>query len=157
MTSRFDLLRTLALGRPSGLRAKLRARLRRGLRSEAAAAQDASPPLPPVAPQGAAGWVRVARVDEIPVGDITEVMVDGVPVALVHAEDGWFAMDNACPHAGGPLGDGDLDGHTVLCPYHGWAFDVRSGACHTNERLKVGLWEVRVVGEGIEVRRTPAG
>jgi nitrite reductase/ring-hydroxylating ferredoxin subunit len=44
-------------------------------------------------------------------------------------DGGFFAIDNACPHAGAPLSEGELEGTRITCPFHGWAFDVISGKC----------------------------
>ena len=57
-------------------------------------------------------------------------MIDagGRTVALFNVDGAYHAIDNACPHRGGPLGDGDLDGPLVACPWHGWRWDVTTGA-----------------------------
>lgn len=53
-------------------------------------------------------------------------------LALFRVEGRVYAVANACPHKGGPLGEGKLEGHTVICPWHGWTWDVRTG---TNVRM----------------------
>jgi nitrite reductase/ring-hydroxylating ferredoxin subunit len=53
--------------------------------------------------------------------------VDGVPVAIWRVGDAFYAMEDVCPHAGRPLHDAELDGCIVVCPAHGWDFDVRTG------------------------------
>jgi nitrite reductase/ring-hydroxylating ferredoxin subunit len=71
--------------------------------------------------------VRVARTSDVAVGSATVVEVGGVAIAVFHRPDGWYAIENTCTHRGGPLGEGDVEGFTVTCPWHGGQFDVRSG------------------------------
>lgn len=52
---------------------------------------------------------------------------DGREIALFNVEDKIYALENACPHMGGPLGEGCLDKTVITCPWHGWSFDVRTG------------------------------
>jgi nitrite reductase/ring-hydroxylating ferredoxin subunit len=73
-------------------------------------------------------WIKVARVDEIPVGEVKFVDVEDEPIALYHAEDGFYATSDACTHASESLSMGRLDGHIIACPKHGGKFDIRTGA-----------------------------
>ncbi len=72
--------------------------------------------------------VRVAATGAVPEGHATIVDAAGTRVALFHRPDGWFAVENTCTHRGGPLGEGDVEGHVVTCPWHGGQFDLRTGA-----------------------------
>lgn len=54
---------------------------------------------------------------------------DGREVALFNIEGEIFALDNACPHMGGPLGDGEIEDSTVICPWHAWQFNIKTGEC----------------------------
>lgn len=72
----------------------------------------------------------LANVSDIPVGkSIVVVSPDGEMIALFNVDGKIFALNNACPHEEGPLGEGELEGVIVTCPWHGWQFDVTSGAC----------------------------
>ena len=72
-------------------------------------------------------WVSVGRPD-IPAGRVTTVVAGDRAVCLVHGEDGaWSALDNRCPHQGGPLGDGQLDDGWLICPWHAYQYDPASG------------------------------
>ena len=53
-------------------------------------------------------------------------------------------MDGICPHSGGPLGHGALDGAILSCPYHGWEFDCRTGASAADEDVRLPTYAVRV-------------
>ena len=65
-------------------------------------------------------------------------------LALFNVDGAFYAVDNGCPHRGGPLGDGDLDGTFVACPWHGWRWDVKSGANANNPAVRVPCFPVTV-------------
>jgi nitrite reductase/ring-hydroxylating ferredoxin subunit len=72
---------------------------------------------------------RVARLDELQEGQPVLVEVDGKKVALARAGAELFACDDTCTHQGGPLSGGRLMGNRLVCPWHGWSFDARTGSC----------------------------
>jgi nitrite reductase/ring-hydroxylating ferredoxin subunit len=77
-------------------------------------------------------WFRVAGVDELPEGRVKTVTPRSRSICLSHFEGRWAAMDNRCPHQGGPLGEGSIekgvDGRCwIRCPWHGWDFDPLTG------------------------------
>ena len=97
-------------------------------------------------------FVRVARVGDIRPGAGAVVIAKGVRVALFHHRDGgYFALRNHCPHMGGSLGEGPLEGDVVTCPDHGWTFDVRTGRHTRADLIAVRTFPVRVDGEDIYV------
>jgi nitrite reductase (NADH) small subunit len=72
---------------------------------------------------------EVAAVDEIPVGEGRAFAVDGTAFAVFRLRDGSVhAIQALCPHAGGPLADGQLDDCVVVCPLHSYAFELATGA-----------------------------
>ena len=75
-----------------------------------------------------ARWVRAASVSDVPAGNSFGASVEGKDIGLFNVDGEVYAMDNLCPHRGAPLSDGRLDGATIVCPWHGWAFDVQKGA-----------------------------
>lgn len=77
-------------------------------------------------------------------GQATERMVDGRPVAIYNVGGRFFATSNFCIHRGGPLGQGQLDGCVIMCPWHAWTFDVTSGENTVNGELKVASYPVKV-------------
>ena len=60
-------------------------------------------------------------------GQHTCVNAEGHNLVVCRVGDDYFAIDNECPHAGLPLGDGDLTGAVITCPYHGYAFNIKNG------------------------------
>ena len=72
-------------------------------------------------------WHRIANVADCSPGSSLEVVAGERVVALFNVDGEFFALDGVCPHQGGPLGEGELLGCIVTCPWHGWQFDVRTG------------------------------
>ncbi len=77
-------------------------------------------------------WHRVAGIDELPEGRVKTVTASIHSMALTHIDGEFTAMENRCPHQGGPLGEGSIeignDGQCWLrCPWHGWDFDPKTG------------------------------
>ena len=98
-------------------------------------------------------YMTVAKLSELSPGSCRSVELKQVGIALFNIEGRIYALDNTCPHAGGPLGEGTLEGETVKCPWHGWKFNVRTG-----QRLKnptqdwaVPRYDVRIVDGLIQV------
>jgi len=73
--------------------------------------------------------VAAGRLDALPVGRPSLVVVAGRRLALIRVGDGVHALDDACPHAGGPLSEGTVATDAVTCPYHGWVWDLTTGRC----------------------------
>jgi 3-phenylpropionate/trans-cinnamate dioxygenase ferredoxin subunit len=72
--------------------------------------------------------VQVAAVTDVPPGWVLKVRVGSREIALANSEGTFYAMDNACSHAGGPLGDNRLkEGCYLECPWHNAVFDARTG------------------------------
>jgi len=72
--------------------------------------------------------IRACHTSDIPFGEGRGITLDGRRIALFHAASGWYALDAACPHLGGPLADGLVADRRVICPLHERAFDLETGA-----------------------------
>lgn len=95
--------------------------------------------------------VKVAQVSEIPPGTGKVVEASGKTIAVFNCDGTFYAIDNTCKHRGGPLGEGSLAGTTVTCPWHGWEYDVTSGACQTDASITVQKFDVKVEGDDVLV------
>lgn len=95
--------------------------------------------------------VRVASINDVPPGSGKELAAAGRVVALYNVDGQFYALDGVCPHAGGPLGQGELCGTTVTCPWHGWQFDVTHGTHCLNPNLVHPSFPVTVEGEDVYV------
>ncbi|MDP3981906.1 MAG: Rieske 2Fe-2S domain-containing protein [Chlamydiota bacterium] len=71
--------------------------------------------------------IRIAKVSEIPEDQGLVREYRGETIALFNVQGKVYAIENECPHQGGPLGEGCLDGTVVTCPWHSWQFDLRTG------------------------------
>ncbi len=93
--------------------------------------------------------VKVLEAPDLPPGKSVLVSVDGRDVALFRRGADILAIGNDCPHQGGSLSDGWVEGDIVICPLHGWEFDVRSGACMTVPGETVPCYTATVEGTSI--------
>jgi nitrite reductase/ring-hydroxylating ferredoxin subunit len=98
-----------------------------------------------------ANFVKVATLSDLPPGSCKAVQADGKAVALFNVEGTVCAIDNTCLHRGGPLGEGQLEGDVVTCPWHMWQYNVRTGENIVNPSVKVATYEVKVEGSEIKV------
>lgn len=97
-------------------------------------------------------WTRVAKLEDVPEDSGMEAIARGRVVALFRVGGEMFAMDGVCPHAGGPIAEGSLDGCIVTCPWHGWQFDVTSGQHTLSPTLHHTTYATRVEDGWVEVR-----
>lgn len=72
--------------------------------------------------------IPLVRVGDLQPGDARHIKVGKTDLALVRVGDEFFALSNLCRHAYGPLAEGVVEGYFVVCPWHGWRYDVRTGA-----------------------------
>lgn len=103
--------------------------------------------------QSLEGFVPIARVGDVadPGREVFEI--DDRFVVLFHVSGQWHAIDDCCTHDDGPLGEGELDGFTIICPRHGAHFDIRTGAALTMPAVRpTPCHEVKIVGEDVYIR-----
>ena len=97
-------------------------------------------------------FVKVAEVGDLSVGQGTLIERDGTALAVFNAGGGrLFATSPRCPHEEGPLAEGWLEGDVVICPWHGYDFELTTGRCRVDNDLAVAVYPVRVNGTAIEV------
>jgi ferredoxin-nitrite reductase len=113
--------------------------------------------VPAIMPPAAATeeWVVVAEAADVRPGTVRQVQAGAATIALVGSTAGIHALDNACTHEGGPLGEGSVEGTTVRCPLHGWEFDARTGRCLTEQGRHQRTFETKVVQGQVWVRVAP--
>lgn len=99
-----------------------------------------------------ATFIQVATTGELSPGQGKFVEVSNKRLALFNVGGRYYAIDDTCPHRGGPLSEGDVDGETAICPWHGAIFDLRTGAVkRPPAAVAVMSYAVRVEGEQIEI------
>ncbi len=95
--------------------------------------------------------VKVGRFADVPRNGGIAVAAGGRQVAVFNVDGKLYAIDNTCPHRGGPLAEGFLQGTKVACPWHGWGFDVCTGASTMNATIKQACYPVSVEGDEVYV------
>lgn len=97
-------------------------------------------------------FLKVAKLSEVPEESVREVMVGGQPYAICRTGGALYALDGVCPHRGGPLGEGQIRGGHVVCPYHLWEFDCRTGENDLDPARRANTFEVKVADGDIFVQ-----
>jgi nitrite reductase/ring-hydroxylating ferredoxin subunit len=99
-----------------------------------------------------AGFVKVATTSELSPGQTKKVELGGKTIALFNIGGSYHAIDDTCPHRGGPLSEGEVEGNTVTCPWHGAKLDVTTGGVLGGPaRVGVSSYHVRVNGSDLEL------
>jgi nitrite reductase (NADH) small subunit len=96
-------------------------------------------------------FVRAAGTGDVKPGSGIVAEINGKSIAVFNIEGSFYAIDNTCIHRGGPLGEGEVEGTVVTCPWHGWQFNVTTGACVNNPSGRVESYPVKVEGADVKV------
>jgi nitrite reductase [NAD(P)H] small subunit len=97
-------------------------------------------------------WVEIGRLDDIPLRGARRVArLDGAPPVAVFrtGDDEIFALIDRCPHRGGPLSEGIVQGNAVACPLHGWVIELGTGQAEAPDEGCTGTVAVRRDGDRI--------
>jgi nitrite reductase (NADH) small subunit len=73
-------------------------------------------------------WIQVAHANQVPVREGRAVQIEGTELAIFNLGDRFLAVENRCPHRGGPLADGIVSGSEVVCPLHAWKVCLEDGS-----------------------------
>jgi nitrite reductase (NADH) small subunit len=97
-------------------------------------------------------FVKLGKASDLPAeGEAKEFTVNGRVVCVANVSGAYAAMDNVCVHRGGPLGQGIVEGGKVICPWHGWAYDPKSGEAAHSPAAKVAVFPIKVEGDDVLV------
>lgn len=88
--------------------------------------------------------VNVKPLAELPAGSVIEVESGSTTYALCNVDGKFYCVEGTCPHAGGPLGQGTLNGNYLVCPWHGFEFDCRTGLNEDDEDMRIAIFPVKV-------------
>ena len=94
-------------------------------------------------------FVKVGSLAALPPGTVMEAEVSGNTYAVCNFSGELRAYDGICPHAGGPLGQGAIDGDHLVCPWHAWEYDCLTGVNDYDENVKLTPFPVKVEGDDI--------
>lgn len=98
-------------------------------------------------------WVSITEESALSTESGATFFVDDIEVAVFRADDQLFAIEGRCPHKGASLGNGNVDGCTVTCPWHDWKFDLKTGQGLTNPSAPVSTLAVRINDGTVEIDR----
>lgn len=93
--------------------------------------------------------IKVGEIDELTPGQGKLVQVDGQDIALFNVNGTYYAMGAVCPHEEGPLHEGEVDGDSIICPWHGYDFNVKTGECSVDSDLRVMTYIVKTEGNDL--------
>ena len=96
-------------------------------------------------------FVKVAKKSDLKDGQGKVISVNGKDIALFHHSGNFYAMDNTCKHMGGPLGEGELEGENIVCPWHGWRYNIKTGVNAVMPNIKINTYNVKVENDEIMV------
>jgi len=97
-------------------------------------------------------FYTVTKVEDLPPGERLFVEIGDVSIVVFNIAGKLFAIGDICTHDDGPLGDGELDGHQIICPRHGARFDVRNGKVLSLPAVvDIPTYPVRITEDDIEV------
>ena len=98
-------------------------------------------------------FVDICKVSDIPIGEARMILVNEVAVGIFNVSGTFFAIDDACPHAGASLSRGIVEGDVVRCRIHHWRFCIRNGIYldEIKPSCNVRDYPVRVVGDQIQI------
>jgi nitrite reductase/ring-hydroxylating ferredoxin subunit len=100
---------------------------------------------------GLGEYISLAEAASISAGTGCAVELNGREFAVFNVDGAFYAIHGRCPHRGGPLGAGYVEGAVVYCPLHGWGFDVKTGKCVTTPDRPVKCFPARVVDGKVQV------
>lgn len=96
-------------------------------------------------------FVEIGPAD-LPNGERLFVEIEDRPIVVFNIAGTYYAIGDVCTHDNGPLGDGDLEDHTIVCPRHGGEFDVRTGKAIMLPVVEdIPAYPVRVVNGNLEL------
>ena len=91
-----------------------------------------------------AKFVKVGRMDDLADGQARVAQVDGQRIAIFHVGGHFYALEASCPHEGGPLADGMIEGLHIVCPWHGYDFHLKTGKYTLNPDLQTLTYPVKI-------------
>jgi nitrite reductase/ring-hydroxylating ferredoxin subunit len=92
------------------------------------------------------------RADSLPPGSLVRIACGGRDWVLGNCDGELFALEDSCPHQGGPLSEGELLDRHIVCPWHGWSVEVGSGRCRWAPDSPVATARLRVTAGEIELQ-----
>ena len=99
-------------------------------------------------------FVKLIKESELPEGSMKAVRAKGIPILLARVRGQIYAVTNLCPHAGCQFQGGILTGYIVMCPCHGWKFDIRNGEYQENSITRLTSYPCKVDSGNLYIQIT---
>ena len=100
-----------------------------------------------------AEFVRLCGKADLPEeGEAKEIILGDKVICLANVNGTISAMDNVCLHRGGPLGQGMIEGDKLICPWHGWQYDPKTGQAVHNPNARVAVYPIKIEGGDVMVQ-----
>ncbi len=100
-----------------------------------------------------AEFQRLCSIADLPAeGTAKELAADGTALCVMRLHGEICAMENVCPHRGGPLAEGTIERDKLICPWHAWAFDPHTGQAEHSPQDRVQVYEIKVDGSDVYAR-----
>ena len=98
------------------------------------------------------GYIKIATQSELPAeGEAKEFSCGDRTICVANVNGTISAMDNVCLHRGGPLGQGIIEGNKVVCPWHGWQWDPKTGQSAQDPNAKIAVYAMKIEGGNVMV------
>ena len=98
-----------------------------------------------------AEYITVAGANDISSGQSKVFEVKGNQVAVCNINGNYYAFANICPHRGGPVGEGEIEGTVITCPWHGWAFDITTCVNTMNPLAKLTKYDIKIDNNELKI------
>ena len=98
-----------------------------------------------------ANFVKVCKTSDVKPGSGRSLDIDGKAIGIFNVDGKFYAINDVCGHRGGPLGEGEMDATTVICPWHGWRYNVTTGENELLPNLPTQKFEVKVEEDDVLV------
>lgn len=87
----------------------------------------------------------VAKEEDIPPGNRKLITIQGIPIGVFHHRSGWYAVRNRCLHAGGPVAEGRMRGDTLICPWHGFQYNLLTGEMLSDPSARLEMFPIELI------------
>ena len=92
-----------------------------------------------------ASFTKLTTQSDLPAADeAKEFPCGGKMICVANVNGDYSALDNVCLHLGGPLGEGSIENGKVVCPWHGWAWDPKTGGTDQDSKLKLAVYPLKI-------------
>jgi nitrite reductase/ring-hydroxylating ferredoxin subunit len=90
-------------------------------------------------------WISLCQFDELDAAKGKYVEIDGFQLSVFLVDGAVYVLDNTCPHAGGNLSSGDVEDGCIVCPWHQWAFELKTGRLRSSPGVRIGTYPARLL------------